>query len=139
MPCAYSAMSAIVFGWAGSALETNAPSSQLIVSGEVSSAAAASSRALARIFPVALWIAAGVCADRRGVVAVTGSEPVLVGRHDLDVERRDAELGGDELRVASLLAVGLGGQAEHHLAGRVDPQEHRPVRLVGHHSSSSVV
>ena len=65
MPWAYSAMSAIVFACARSPLETNAPLSHWIVSGEVSSAAAASSRALSRIFPVALWIAAGVCGDGR--------------------------------------------------------------------------
>ena len=82
---------------------------------------------------MALWIAAGVCADGRGVVAVAGAEPVVVGGDDLDVERGHAELGGDELRVAGLLAVGCCGQAEHHLAGRVHPQEHRPVRLIGHH------
>ena len=66
MPCAYSAMSAIVRVWLGSPLDTNAPSCQVTDSGGVSSAAAARSWALARILPVVLWIAAGVSDD--GVV-----------------------------------------------------------------------
>src|SRR5436309_953127 len=66
VPCAYNARSAIVRAWDGSVVATNAPLSHWSASGEVSSAAAASSCALARILPVALWIAAGVCAD--GVV-----------------------------------------------------------------------
>jgi hypothetical protein len=51
---------------------------------------------LSRIFSVVLAIAAGV--------------PPGVGGHDLDVERRHAELPGHELRVLRLLAVGLGRQ-----------------------------
>ncbi len=45
---------------------------------------------------------------------------------------RYAELGGDELGVPALVAVGLGRQAQHHLAGRMDAQEHRAVGLVSH-------
>ena len=81
---------------------------------------------------VALAIAAGDAVGRARVEPVAGAEAVLVGRDDLDVERRDAELGGDELRVVALVAVGLGRQAQHHLAGRVDAQEHRAVGLVSH-------
>src|ERR671919_127375 len=58
----------------------------------------------------------GGAADRRGragrrggVEAVARAEAVLVGRHDLDVERRNAQLLGHELRVLRLVAVGLGG------------------------------
>ena len=48
-------------------------------------------------------------------------------------EREYAELVGDHLRVLPLVAVGIGGQAEHHLAGGVHAQEHRSVGRVGHH------
>jgi hypothetical protein len=65
---------------------------------------------LSRIFSVVLAIAAGVPARRRRVVAVALAEAVGVGGHDLDVERRHAELPGHELRVLRLLAVGLGRQ-----------------------------
>ena len=68
---------------------------------------------------------------------MTDAEAVGVGGHDLDVERRDAELVGDELCVLRLVPVGLGRQAEHHLAGRVHAQEDRPVRLVRHRCISS--
>ena len=47
-------------------------------------------------------------------------------------ERRYAQIVADELRVLRLVAVGLGGQAEHHLARRVDAQEDRSVCLVRH-------
>jgi len=63
---------------------------------------------------------------------VTNTEPVRVRSDDLDVERRDAELVGDKLSVLGLLPVGLGGQAEHHLAGRVHTQKDRSVSLVSH-------
>ena len=63
---------------------------------------------------------------------MTDAETIAVGRDDLDVERRDAELGGDLTGVFGLAAVGLGGQAEHHLARRMHAQEHRAVCLVGH-------
>ena len=43
----------------------------------------------------------------------------------------------DDLGGLRLVAVGLGGQAQHHLPGRVDAQEHRPVCLVGHYARSS--
>jgi hypothetical protein len=68
---------------------------------------------------------------------VTDAEPVGVHGNDLDVERRDAELVGDELRVLAFLPVGLGGQAEHHLAGRVHAQKDCSVRLVGHRCIAS--
>ena len=61
-------------------------------SGGASSATPASSCALARIFAVALAIAAGDAVGRARVEAVAGAEAVGVGGHDLDVERRDAEL-----------------------------------------------
>ena len=82
---------------------------------------------------MALAIAAGVAVGRARVVAVAGAEAVGVGGDDLDVERRDAELARRRARAYSrLLAVGVGGQAEHHLAGRVHAQEHRAVGLVSH-------
>ena len=59
----------------------------------------ASSCALSRIFSVARVIAAGGAVRRGRVEAVPDAEPVGVGRHDLHVERRHAELVGDELRV----------------------------------------
>ena len=60
----------------------------------VSSAAPASSCALARILPVALAIAAGVPPD--GLVLKPWPEPKRFSSagHDLDVERRHAELVG---------------------------------------------
>ena len=65
----------------------------------------ASSCALARIFSVAFAIAAGAPADGR-VEAVADAEAIGVRRHDLHVERGHAEVVGDELGVAGLLAVG---------------------------------
>ena len=112
---------------------TQAPFDQVSVSGAAPSAMPASSCPLSRILAVALAIAAGAPAGRARVVAVPDAEAVGVRRHDLDVERRDAELVGDELRVLRLLAVGVGGEAEHHLAGRVHAQEDRSVRLVSHY------
>ncbi len=88
---------------------------------------------MSRILPLALDDRRRRALRRARVEAVTDAEPVGVRGHDLDVERRNAELGGHELRVLALLAVGFGGQAEHHLAGRVHAQEHRSVGLVGHH------
>ena len=67
------------------------------------------------------------------------AETVQVGGHDLDVEGGHAELIGDQLRVAGLVAVGLRGQAEHHLPGRVHPQEDGSICLVSHESTSSLV
>jgi hypothetical protein len=64
---------------------------------------------------------------------VPHAEPVGVGGDDLDVERRDPELARDELGVLGLPAVGVGREAEHHLAGRVNAQEDRPVGLVRHY------
>ena len=66
------------------------PTSEL--SGGASSATPASSCALARILPSALAIAAGGPRRRARVEAVAHAEPVGVGRDDLDVERRHAEL-----------------------------------------------
>src|SRR3954469_19524922 len=48
----------------------------------------------------------GGAARRGGVVAVAVAEAVGVRGHDLDVERGDAELAADELRVLALVAVG---------------------------------
>ncbi len=79
----------------------------------------ASSCPFARIFSVALTIAAGRAIGRARVVAMTDAEPVGVRGHDLDVERGDAELAGDELCVLRLLPVGLGRQAQHHLSRRM--------------------
>ena len=82
---------------------------------------------------MALAIAAARSAGGARVEAVADAEPIGVGGHDLDVERGDAELGGDQLRVVGLPAVGLGGQAEHHLPGRVNAQKHCSIGLVSHH------
>ena len=132
MPCAYSAISSIVFTCVGSlpSAPTHAPFDPRERLG----------RGVERHAGEQLRLRADLLgrADDRGrravgrarVVAVADAEPVGVGGDDLDVERRDAELVGDELRVLRLLPVGLGGQAEHHLAGRVHAQEDRPVRLV---------
>ena len=77
-------------------------------------------------------IAAEVPSDGARVVAVTVPEAVGVGGDDLDVQCGHAELVRDELRVLGLVPVGLGRQAQHHLAGRVDAQKHRSIRLVSH-------
>ena len=132
-------MSSIVLTWVGSlpSAATQAPLNHCSVSGSAPSAMPASSWALSRIFAVALEIAAGVPSDGLVLKPWPIAEAVGVGRHDLDVEGGDAELVGDELRVLRLAAVGVGGQAQHHLAGRVDAQEHRAVGLVSHHRLSS--
>ena len=107
-------------------------STSVRLSGSASSAAPASSRALSRMRPAAVVIAASVPAD--GAVLKpwpTPNRSVSAGNH-LDVERGNAELGGDQLGVIGLALVGLGGQAEHHLAGRVNAQEHCSVGLVSH-------
>ena len=57
--------------------------------------------------------------------------------HDLDVERRHAELVGDELRrSAPSLPSASVVRLSTILPGRVDAQEHRAVRLVSHAGSS---
>ena len=76
-------------------------------------------------------IAADVPADGAGVVAVAVTEPVGVGGDDLDVERGTPSSSATSCAYG-LLAVGLGRQAQDHLAGRVHPQEHRAVSLIGH-------
>ena len=55
--------------------------------------------------------------------------------------RNGAWAVGDQLRVLGLAAVAVGGQAQDHLAGRVDAQEDCPVGLACHHrlSFSSLV
>ena len=80
---------------------TNAPLSQVRVSGGAASATPASSCALSRILPGTnnRGLRAG---GRACVEAVTFPEAVGVGRNDLDVERWDAELRCDELRVLPL-------------------------------------
>ena len=136
VPWAYMARSAIVLASAPSPLATNAPLSHLRLSGSAPSATPASSCALSRIFPAALTTAASVPAGRARVEPVSLAEAIRVGGHDLHVERWHAELTGHQLRVALLVAVGLGGQAEHHLSGRVNAQEDRAICLVSHCSSS---
>ncbi len=59
-------------------------------------------------------------------------EPIRVRGNYLDVERGDSERIGHGLGVCALLAVGLDGQAQHHLAGRMHAQEDRSVSLVSH-------
>ena len=86
---------------------------------------------------MALEIAAGVPSDGLVLKPWPVAEAVGVGGHDLDVEGGDAELVGDELRVLRLAAVGFGGEAQHHLAGRVDAQEDCSVGLASHHRLSS--
>ena len=108
-------------------------------SGGASSAIPASSWALARIFSVALLIAAGVPPD--GLVLKPWPSPkrsVSAGT-TLMSSAGHAELVGHQPRVLGLVAVGLGGQAEHHLAGRVHPQEHRSVCLIRHRLAPPVL
>ena len=63
----------------------------------------ASSCAFARILPPPTDDAAGGAGGRARVVAVTHAEAVGVGGDDLDVERRHAELVGDELAYCASL------------------------------------
>src|SRR4051794_21964783 len=81
---------------------------------------------------------AGRAVGRARVEAVARAEAVLVRGDDLHVERGDAELLGDDLRVVVLVAVRLRGEAQDHLAGRVHAQEHRAVCLVRHRVASSL-
>jgi len=131
------AMSAIVLAWSGTPDGAKAPSDHCRVSGAESNATPASSWALARIFPVVEVIAAETPGD--GLVLKpwpvpnrARAEAVGVGRHDLDVKRGDAQIVGNLPGVVGLVAVRLGGEAEHHLPRRVNPEKHRAVGLVGH-------
>ena len=132
MPCAYSATSSSVLNWSGR--RRRRPTRRWTTSSDSGARVERHARRAAApcrgSCPVAEIAAAA--AGRARVVAVTDAEAVGVGGHDLDVERRDAELGPDELRVVGLAAVGLGGQAQHHLARRVHAQEDGSVGLVSH-------
>ena len=92
---------------------------------------------MARIFSVVLAIAAGVPPEGVSLNPWPDAEPVGVGRHHLHVERGHAELLGHLLGVLALPAVRARGEAEHHLAGRVDAQKDRSIGLVRHYRFSS--
>ena len=78
-------------------------------------------------------IAAGRAVRGAGVEAVAGAEAAPRRRGTtLMSSAGTPSSSATSSRVPALLAVGLGGQAEHHLAGGVHAQEDCSVRLVRH-------
>jgi hypothetical protein len=128
----------MVLTWVGSLPSgaTQAPLNHFSVPGSAPSAIPAEQLGL--VADLRRGAGDGGRASRRGarVEAVADAEAIGVGGHDLDVQRRDAELVGHQPGVVGLAPVGLGGEAQHHLAGRVDAQEDCSVGLAGHHRLS---
>ena len=112
-----SAISWIVSPFSGSPLTNQRPFSHSRSSGETSSIAAATSRALSRTLRATSAVAAP--RHRRRAAAV-GAEPerraVGVAVDHLDVLRRDAELLGDDLGERRLVALALGLAADRRAA-----------------------
>ncbi len=135
--CAAIAISAMPRAWSGSPRTRHLPSCQSRSSADTSSMAAATSRARSRTL---LRGDHGRGAGHRGGPRAVGAEaerrPVGVAVHHLDVVRRQAQLVGDQLRERGLvaLALGLHGDREHRLPGRVHPQ----VGAVGHAQAEDV-